>query len=155
MTRKRLIGSIAEAIAEKEGFRVTQDQAADRRIPWPTIAQRNANPGNIRAWRRNRRPYPTRGGFVDFVAWAATAFPAFGKAQQREAALKEGWRVLKVLISQYIDGRFTGGKPPSAKEMFAIYAPADDRNDPVAYAEFVAFRLAIRPEQPLIDLISA
>jgi hypothetical protein len=62
MTREELIEKIGQAIAEMEGFYRTAAQ--------PTLARRNANPGNIRQWRDSRgRPYPTSKGYVDFVAW--------------------------------------------------------------------------------------
>src|SRR5581483_10916665 len=51
MTREELIEKIARAIAEMEGFYVTAAKS--------TLAQRNANPVNIRQWRDARgRPYP-------------------------------------------------------------------------------------------------
>jgi hypothetical protein len=48
MTRQELIEKIAWAIAEMEGFYLGAAQAKARRIPHPTLAQINANPGNIR-----------------------------------------------------------------------------------------------------------
>jgi len=32
--------------------------------------------------------------------------------------------VLRKLVSQYADGKYTGGKVPTLREMFAVYAPA-------------------------------
>lgn len=88
MTREELIDKIARAIAEKEGFLVTKAQAEARQMTYPTRAQRNANPGNIRAWRdAKRRPYPTSGGYVDFVAWASERFPGASRAKLSHRAL--------------------------------------------------------------------
>ncbi|MBI4907310.1 MAG: hypothetical protein HY820_27040 [Acidobacteria bacterium] len=70
-------------------------------------------------------------------------------------ALDEGWRILRVLAGQYIDGRYTGGKPPTVEEMFRTYAPASDGNDPAGYARFVAGKLGVQPGQRLIDLVTA
>jgi hypothetical protein len=156
MTREELILKLARAIAEKEGFFVTETQTKARKIPYPTRAQRNANPGNIRAWRdAKRRPYPTSGGYVDFVAWAAERFPGASREETSRRALEEGWRILRVLVGHYLDGRYTGGQPPTIEEMFRVYAPAADGNDAAGYARFVAAKLGVRPDQRLLDLVTA
>lgn len=146
MSRSELIDKIARAIAEMEGFYVRE------RI---TLAQRNANPGNIRQWRDAQgRPYPTHRGYVDFVQWAADQMPGSTMEQISERALAEGWRILRVLVGQYIDGRYHG-KPPTFLEMFSRYAPAADGNDPDHYARYVAEKLGARPEQRPIDLVDS
>ena len=156
MTQAELIEKIAQAIAEMEGFYLTPAQAQARGIPHPTLAQRNANPGNIRRWRDKRgRPYPTDRGYVDFVAWASARFPGASAEEMSQRALEEGWRILRVLVGQYLDGRYTQGQPPTAEEMFRVYAPSTDGNHPAAYARFVAQRLGLRPDQRLSDLVSA
>jgi hypothetical protein len=148
MTRQELVENIAQAIAEMEGFYRTAAQ--------PTLAQRNANPGNIRQWRDSRgRPYPTSKGYVDFVAWASERFPGASREEMSRRAIEEGWRVLRVLAGQYIDGRYTGGKAPTVEEMFRTYAPESDGNDPAGYARFVAAKLGTQPDQRLIDLVKA
>ena len=148
MTRAELINKIARAIAEMEGFYVTAAK--------PTLAQRNANPGNIRQWRDARgKPYPTHRGYVDFVAWASERFPGASREEMSRRAIEEGWRILRVLIGQYLDGQYTQGKPPTAEEMFRVYAPSADGNHPVNYARFVAGRIGARPDQRLIDLVTA
>ena len=156
MTRQELLDKLAPAIAENEGFFVTEAQAKARKIRFPTRAQINANPGNLRAWRDAKgRPYPTSGGYVDFVAWASERFPGASREEMSRRALEEGWRILHVLAGQYIDGRYTGGKPPTVEEMFRTYAPASDGNDPVGYARFVAGKLGAQPDQRLVDLVTA
>jgi len=155
MTRKELIQSVAQAIAEKEGFYLTEAQARKRWIRYPSRAQRNANPGNVRAWRDARgKRYRTDGGYVDFVAWASARYPALAGETLSQKAVEEGWRVLRVLVGQYIDGRYTEGKPPSIVEMFQVYAPGTDGNDPEGYARFVADKLEVLPGSRPIDLIS-
>jgi hypothetical protein len=147
MTRPELIEKIARAIAEMEGFYVTAGH--------PTLAQRNANPGNIRQWRDGRgRAYPSDTGYVDFVAWASARFPGVSREEMSRRALDEGWRILRVLVGQYLDGRYTQGKPPSAEEMFRVYAPSADGNHPANYARFVASQIGARPDQRLIDLVT-
>lgn len=156
MTRQELLDKLARAIAENEGFFVTEAQAKARKIRFPTRAQINANPGNLRAWRDAKgQPYPTNGGYVDFVAWASRQFPGVSSEEMSRRALDEGWRILRVLAGQYLDGRYTGGKPPTVEEMFRTYAPASDGNDPEAYARFVASKLGVRPDQRLIDVVTA
>jgi hypothetical protein len=148
MNRQQLIEKIAQAIAEMEGFYATAAK--------PTLAQRNANPGNIRQWRDARgRAYPTSRGYVDFVAWASERFPGVSREEMSQRAIEEGWRILRVLVGQYLDGRYTGGQPPTIAQMFRVYAPAADGNHPANYARFVAGRLGVRPDQRLLDLVTA
>ncbi|MCL4783449.1 MAG: hypothetical protein KJZ70_10480 [Bryobacterales bacterium] len=156
MTRQELIERITQAIAEKEGFYLTEAQARKRRIRYPSRAQRNANPGNVRTWRDARgKRYPTDGGYVDFVAWASARYPGLAGETLAQKAVEEGWRILRVLVGQYIDGRYTEGKPPSLIEMFRAYAPGADGNDPEVYARFVAGKLGVDAHQPLVALITA
>lgn len=155
MTRQELLDKLSRAIAENEGFFVTNAQAKARRIRYPTRAQINANPGNLRAWRDAKgQTYPTGGGYVDFVAWASHRFPGAAREELSRRAIEEGWRILRVLAGQYIDGRYTGGKPPTVEEMFRTYAPATDGNDPAGYARFVAGKLGVRTDQRLIALVT-
>lgn len=117
----------------------------------PTLAQHNSNPGNIRTWRDAKGPYPTYNGYVDFIAWASDRFPGIQRDEIGAKGLAEGWRVLKVLIGQYVDGKY--GKDPTLYSMFAVYAPVADANHPRRYAEFVAGRLGIAPDAKLSDVI--
>jgi hypothetical protein len=156
MTRQELIDALSRAIAEQEGFFLTEAQAKRRGIRYPTRAQTNANPGNVRAWKDARgRPYPISGGYVDFVAWAAAKFPGASHEEISRRALDEGWRILRVLVAHYLDGRYTGGKPPTLTQMFKVYAPSADGNQPAAYARFVASRLGVPADKPLNELITA
>jgi hypothetical protein len=153
MNRQELIQKLSEAIAEMEGFYITEAQAKARKIPYPTLAQRNSNPGNIRRWRRLGKPYPVSNNFVDFKAWAKETFPGMDASNLEQAAINEGWRILKILVGQYIDGLYTGGRPPTFEEMFRIYAPAADKNNPQKYADFVAKKLGASPEQVIRSLV--
>ena len=150
MTRDQLVDRLAEAIAKHEGFFVTAQQARARGIKYPTMAQRNANPGNIRQWKDGcGRPYPKAGGYVDFVSWAMEPVHGVGSEQIMERALAEGWRVLKRLVLFYVNGRYTKGASPSLRLMFAVYAPASDGNDPESYARFVAECAGLPIDSPL------
>ncbi len=153
MTLDQLVDRLARAIAEREGYFVTEAQAKARGLKYPTRAQRNANPGNVREWRDSQnRPYPRSGGYVDFVAWASDRFPGVSAERLSQRALAEGWRVLRKLVSHYVEGKYTGGKVPTLSEMFAVYAPASDRNDPEAYARFVAKELGVSAAVLLLTL---
>lgn len=154
MKREELIDRIARAIAHMEGFYVTADEAERRGIRWPTVAQRLCNPGNIRRWaNRAGIEYPRSNGYVDFLAWARLRHPSMQPDKLREVALAEGWRVLRTLVDQYVQGRYHGGSSPSLLQMFERYAPASDKNKPREYAEFVARRLGIPPDVPLAEVI--
>jgi hypothetical protein len=156
MTRSELVDRLSRAIAAREGFYVTEAQAKAQKLKYPTLAQRNANPGNIREWRNSRnQPYPQSSGYVDFVAWASNTFPGATAEELSQKALAEGWRVLRKLVGQYLDGKYTGGKVPTLREMFVVYAPASDGNSPEAYAQFVAEKLSVSAEIPIGKLVNA
>lgn len=134
MTESELIDKIANAIAEMEGYGKKG-----------SLAWRNANPGNIRRWRGlDGEPYPQRRGYVDFVAWARG---------DREKAEKEGWRVLRRQVFLFVSGVRTNGRVPSLREMFHVYAPRADGNDPDRYAKFVAGKLGIDVDVPLKEVL--
>lgn len=132
MTEDELVDKIAHAIAKMEGYYKPD-----------SLAWRNANPGNIRRWRRNGE-YPRRKGYVDFVAWAG------GDRAKGEA---EGWRVLKAQVYRFVSGARTNGRVPSLREIFHIYAPASDGNDPDKYAEFVSSQIGIDADIGLAEVI--
>lgn len=152
MRRLEAIDRIARAIACMEGFYLTQQECEQRGIQYPPLARRLCNPGNIRLWRSSGGVnYPRSKGYVDFRAWAALRMPGATLEDIEKAALDEGWRVLRVIVSQYIDGKYTNGKPPSLMEMFRVYAPASDNNYPEKYAQFVAQRTGLDVNKPIVD----
>ena len=137
-----LVERLAEAIAHQEGFYLSEAYAQERGLTFPTRAQRNANPGNIRVWKTgNGHEYPRSGGYVDFTAWAAERPGA--------VAALEGWRVLRLLVWRYIEGRYTHMQSPTLVEMFRVYSPSADGNEPEAYASAVGARLGIPTDVPL------
>lgn len=145
MTRQELIDRLADGFAHEEGFYIMEEQARKTKICFPTRAQRNLNPGNIRRWSRGGKQYPCSGGYVDFGALFAG---------DQQTALAEGWRVLKVLIGKYIDGRYHGGNKPTLRELLAVYSPSTDGNDPERYARHVAERADVPIDIPLVTLIT-
>lgn len=82
-----------------------------RRIPHPTPAQSNADPGNIRQCRNKRGSHPGSCGYVDFVAWAERCLDRGG-----------GWRFWRAPIGQCVDGKCTQGKQASIEEMSSAEA---------------------------------
>lgn len=123
-----MVEAIAKAIATMEGYFISQDDAAKRRISWPTRAQINNNPGNLRAWGKN----PTNAGYA-----------LFGTAEH-------GWNALRRQVRLLIDRNLTlleffGGKPG----VYPGYAPSADKNNPQKYAEFVSKQTSIPIDQPL------
>lgn len=113
-----LTESIAQAIASMEGF-----------FKPGSIAQRNNNPGNLRAWGLN----PVESGYAKFPTMEA------------------GWAALHRQVQLNIGRGFTlyeffGGKPG----VYGGYAPnADPPNDARSYAVFVASRIGLDPSIPL------
>ena len=92
---------------------------------------------------------------MDFVAWASVNCPGVSVADLGQEASMEGWGVLRKLVSQYVDGKYSGGRVPTHSQMFAVYAPASDRNDPEACAQFVAHELGVSTATPFDKLIDA
>lgn len=96
-------------------------------------AQRQNNPGNLRRWGK----VPVLDGFCNFPT------PA------------EGWTALRKQVQKNV-GRgltlyeFFGGK----KGVYAGYAPASDNNKPRHYAEYVAKRVGIPADVPLVDFVT-
>lgn len=82
--RASLVNAVAEAGATEEGFYVTEDQAKQRKIKWPTIAQLNNNPGNLAVW----GSHPIRYGFVHFL-------PDIVKPGQPLPKDHTGWKALR------------------------------------------------------------
>lgn len=141
MTKTEVIEAIAQSIAKMEGFHVSG-----------SLSERNANPGNIRVWRDSRGTYPTFKGYVDFIEWSSDRNRDIDRDTIAEMGLAEGWRVLRTLVGQYLDGKY--GKPnPTFLDVFSTYAPATDGNKPLEYATFVASKFGATPYQRISDLI--
>lgn len=131
MTRAELINIIAESIAHHEGYYVTQAEAQKRGTRWPTRAQRNRNPGNLRRWDPKRDKYDD----VD----PAKRYVIFDTEEA-------GWSALRKLCEQYLGGKYHKAHKdprlktdkPSLWQWFRVYAPAEDANNPESYAAGVA-----------------
>ena len=110
-----LVARIAVAISEMEGYPKKGSRA-----------DRNNNPGNMRAWGST----PIVDGFAHF------ATPADGWAALRRQVQKNIGRGLTLR-------EFFGGKP----NVYGGYAPDSDGNRSAHYAEFVAHRVGIEADE--------
>ena len=147
MTRLELINRISDGIIHQEGLLLTPMEALQMHLPWPCIAQIYCNVGNIRDWKdKNNKSYPKSLGYVNFLSWAGG---------DPKKALLESYRVLKVQVGYYIDGKLHGGKSPTLLEMFEKYAPSVDNNLPIEYAKNVAKFVGSPVNVQLSSLITA
>ena len=98
-----------------------------------SLAVRNNNPGNLRSWGSN----PVVNGYAQFPT------------------IEAGWAALKRQVQLNIDRgltlqEFFAGKP----SVYGGYSPSADKNDPYAYARFVAGRLGVDITTPLKSVAS-
>lgn len=110
-----LIDTLAQAIAQMEGFNVSG-----------SIAQRNNNPGNLRA-----SPY------------------AIGKDTNGYAIFPDsttGWNALNYQLSLYSQ------RGMDLEQMINVYAPAGDNNDPNSYLHFITGKLGVGPSTTISSL---
>jgi hypothetical protein len=135
--RTKLVNEFADAIAHHEGFYLTSAECKARKIPFPTVAQRHNNPGNMRAW----GSYPIVDKYAQFDNVA------------------NGWRAVRRQCERNIFEReltfyefFAGQRQPDGTlvhptRSYSGFAPAsdDDRkhgvNNPRVYAETVFARI--------------
>jgi len=127
------VDKFAEAIAEMEGFNVTQAGAVRTNTPWPTVAQKNNNPGNLRQWERR----VNKTGYAYF-------------ASRKEGFMALYAQILLNVLRGLNTYEFFAGK----RGVYSGYAPANDGNKPKLYAEFVASRLGIDPAMELTRVIT-
>lgn len=121
------VDQLAQAIATMEGYYKSN-----------TIAQRNNNPGNLRTW--GSRPV------VNGYAYFDTP--------------EQGWEALRRQVERNI-GRglnlqefFAGQRDTQGNVIpggYSGYAPAADKNNPTGYAAFVAKRVGVPVDQPLVQ----
>lgn len=148
MKKPNLISTIANAIGKKEGFFVTPAQwlAMGKKLPegWKpgdpiTLAQKNNNPGNLRSW----GDYPKYKGYVKFPN------PETGWAKLK--------RQVELNINRHLTFlQFFAGKRDKEGNVipggYSGFAPAQDGNDPVGYAEFVVSEVIKQEPNLLIDI---
>jgi hypothetical protein len=121
-TGNSLIDSLANAIARMEGYNVAG-----------SVAQRNNNPGNLRAG-------------TGQIGTDANGYAIFPSVDAGFAALDNQ---IQLNINRGLTlTQFFQGKPG----VYAGYAPAADSNDPTNYANTVAGWLGIDPNTQLSSL---
>ena len=125
------VDHLAQAIATMEGYYKPD-----------TIAQRNNNPGNLRTW--GSRP------IVNGYAYFDTP--------------EQGWEALKRQVERNIrrglnlQEFFAGQRDAQGNVIpggYSGYAPAADKNNPTGYAAFVAKRIGVPLDQPLVQATGA
>lgn len=85
------------------------------------------NPGNIRS---------VKGPFLKFKTW------------------EEGWNALLDYLTRAATGKHKAYKPEfTLEQFFRVYAPIADKNNPVAYAKYVAKRLGVPTSEKIKNLI--
>lgn len=88
---------------------------------------RNNNPGNLRS---------VKGPFLKFPTWEA------------------GWNALLDYLTRAATGKHKAYKPEfSLLQFFNVYAPTADKNNPTAYAKYVAKRLNVPTSTKIKDLV--
>ncbi len=119
---------LSESIAKREGFYVTEEQARQRGIHWPTIPQRLNNPGDLMfAGQLGATDHPVTG--VDGKVRHYAEF------ETEEA----GWTALSRQI--LLDAK----RGLTLRSFINKYAPAEDGNDPKSYLNQVANALQADP----------
>lgn len=139
--RDRLTVAFASAISEMEGFCVTEADAQERKVRWPTIAQRLRNPGNLRRW----GSFPIQDGYAKFPECKIE------DCRCPDHPAEEGFRALRKQVTRNVFDRklsfrqFFAGQRDTQGELvqngYPGYAPAADSNYPVVYAGHVLKRI--------------
>lgn len=146
MTRNDFVHVFTSQCARMEGFFVTEETAKAQRIMWPTIAQKNANPINLRAW----GSFPKEAGYAKFPGPPVTAWHNVTAASEQ---CVEGWKAAMRQCERNIFERpltfvtfFAGERDDKGVVLpggYPGFAPAADANKPLTYAQFVVSQLAI------------
>jgi hypothetical protein len=91
------------------------------------LSYRNNNPGNLRN---------TTGNFMKFKTWEA------------------GWAALLDYLTRAATGKHKAYKPTfSLLQFFKVYSPTEDKNDPHAYATYVAKRIGVTVDTEIKNLV--
>jgi hypothetical protein len=118
------LDTLARTIAEREGFFVTERQAREQQLKWPTVAQRNHNPGNLRRW----KGFPTVKGYAVFPDDAT------------------GWAKLRKQIE------LDRGRGLTLRQFIEKWAPPTE-NDTEGYIRFVCARVGVAETALLSELV--
>lgn len=99
-----------------------------------SVAYRNSNPGNLRA--SPMAAGKDSRGYCIFNTFA------------------EGWNALVWDISRKCQGFTRTGLGPTSTvaELFKVYAPAEDSNDPDSYCQYVCNRAGFEPDTTLGEI---
>ena len=91
------------------------------------LSYKNNNPGNLKG---------LSGKFLKFQTW------------------DEGWKVLIGYLTRAATGKHKAYKPDfNLLQFFSVYAPATDKNNPKAYASFVAKKIGVGMDEKIKNLV--
>lgn len=132
--KRDLLREFCLAIREYEGFYAPGEHPS---YPTGTKSWRNNNPGNCR--------YSSKG-----------YAPMYGKVKKDKdnfaifGDYATGWLYLQNLVK----GKIKDNPEWTLVNFFQVYAPAEDHNDPVAYAKYVAKKLRVPVETRVKQLLA-
>jgi len=134
MSTQNKIKDMALAIQSFEGYYGPSDK-----FPEGSLSYRNNNPGNIR--------YNL---FVNQYLGGSLGIGGFAKWETYE----HGLDALIGLLTWAAQGKIRNYKPDmTLVDFFNVYAPSSDNNNPDAYADFVAKKLSVDPNEKIKNLL--
>ncbi len=122
--------TLAQLIAQMEGYNLTQAQAKAQGSTWPTIAQVNNNPGNLRPATGQTGVVGTNAGYAVFKDVAT------------------GWANLEQQI------RWDAERGDTVQTFIEDYAPSGE-NATSRYLSFLTQGLGVPASTPLSDLVGS
>lgn len=128
---------LALAIAEFEGYYVTQDQAKARGIPWPTLPQRLKNPMDL-----------VFAGQAGAVPEKVVGKDGKTRIYAKFSTSTQGWN------AGYRQMALDAKRGMTYWQFIQSWAPAADDNDPNSYFAFVAAQIGAKPTDKLAGILS-
>ena len=120
-----------------EGFDVTQAQAAERHIKWPTLPQKLNNPGDlIYVGQHKATPFSVVGGDGKVRVYC------------KFQSIDDGFAACDFQLTLY------AGRHCTVQQTINKWAPADDGNNPVSYTAGVCKLMNCKPTDLLSVVIA-
>lgn len=105
-----------------------------------SVSYVNNNPGNIKGY----TDYTKSLGATGKTASGFTVFPSY----------EVGFKALKQLVTDAAHNELKAYKNCTIRSFFQIYAPSSDKNNPAAYATFVANKTGLAVDSPLLTVVT-